>query len=338
MGIEEVVCRMEKTAMEELGKVFLNEENLKGFLGIAARFPEFSVKNLLLIHLQRPGCMELAGRKAWEAVGREVRAGGKPVTLVLMDLVHFPGEEMLWKIYCPVALYELADTDGCGMAEVGGMGGMPNLLAGIKRATGYVVQRTEEKKGKGWIDEAAGRFCIPAGFSDKKCDAVLLGLYLQGFYWKNCGEDVLGDVKTLTRYLLALRFEMDVSDISFLQIASLYGGEPEILLEKLEQVQGHYCKIFEQITGTHRFGMDEISYLNNLLVDSDMESLGKRLEDREHPVLEPEAEKEMREIYERALHRADAVELEQICEKVRRRELFCYPPVVVHLRDYAEKL
>ena len=338
MGIEEVVYRMESTAMNELGKVFLNEENLKGFLLIAVRFPEFSVKNLLLIHLQRPGCMVLAGRKAWEAVGRKVRAGGKPVTLVLLDLVRFPGEEMLWKIYCPVALYELADTEGCGMAEAGGMDGLPDLLAGIKRATGYVIQRTEEKKGKGWIDEAAGRFCIPAGFSDKKCDAVLLGLYLQGFYWKNCGEDVPGDVKTLTRYLLALRFELDVSDISFLQIASLYGGEPEILLEKLEQVQRHYCLAFEQITGMHRFGMDEISYLNNLLVDSDMESLGKRLEDREHPVLEPEAEREMRKIYERVLCRADEGELERICEKVRRRELFCYPPVVVHLRDFAKKI
>ena len=333
MGIEEVVYRMERVAMEELEKVFRDEKSLKGFLCIAAGFPEFSIKNLLLIHLQRPECTTLAGRKAWEAAGRRVRPGGEPVTLVLMDLVRFPGEELLWKIYCPVALYELADTEGSGLAEAEGADGLPDLLAGIKRVTGYVVQRTEEKRGKGWIDEAAGRFCIPAGFSDKKCDAVLLGLYLQGFYWKNCGEDVPGDVKTLTRYLLALRFELDVSDISFLQISPLYGGEPGVLLEKLEQVQRHCSAAFDQIMGMHRFGMDEISYLNNLLIDPDMESLGERLEDREHPVLEPEAEGEAREIYERVLCRADEGELERICEKVRRRELFCYPPVVVHLRD-----
>lgn len=328
MGIEEVVYRMERVAMEELGKVFRDEESLKGFLRIAAGFPEFSVKNLLLVYLQRPECTVLAGRKAWEAVGRKVRAGGKPVTLALMDLVRFPGEEMLRKIYCPVALYELADTEGSGLPKADGL---PDLLAGIKRATGYVVQRTEEKKVKGWTDEAAGRFCIPAGFSDKKCDAVLLGLYLQGFYWKNCGEDVPGDVKTLTRYLLALRFELDVSDISFLQIAPLYGEEPVVLLEKLEQVQRHYCETFDRITGMHRFGMDEISYLSNLLADPDRESLRKRLEDREHPILEPEAEEEMREIYEKVLCRADVGELERICEKVRRRELFCYPQEVVHL-------
>lgn len=326
MGIEEIVYRMEGAAMEELGKVFRDEESLKDFLRIAAGFPEFSVKNLLLIHLQRPECTALAGRKAWEAVGRMVRAGVKPVTLVLMDLVRFPGEEMMRKIYCPVALYDISDTEGSGLPETDGM---PDLLAGIKRATGYIVQRTDEKKGKGWVDEAAGRFCIPAGFSDKKCDAVLLGLNLQSFYWKRCGEEVPGDVKTMTRYLLALRFELDESDISFLQIAPLFGKEPEVLLEKLELLQKHYCGAFDQITGTHRLGMDEISYLNNLLTEPDMGSLKNRLEDGKHPILEPEAEEEMWEIYRNVLCRADEEMFKRIYEKVQKRALYAYPPVVL---------
>ena len=328
MGIEEVVCRMEKAAMEELGEVFRDEESLKGFLCIVARFPEFSVKNLLLIHLQRPGCTALAGRKAWEAAGRVVKTGAKPVTLVLMDLAKFPGEEILRKIYCPVALYDISDTEGNAISEDEGL---PDLLGGIKRATGYVVQRTEEKKGKGWVDEAAGRFCIPAGFSDKKCDDILLGLYLQGFYWKVCGEEVPGEIKTLVRYLLVLRFELDTSDISFLQIASLYGKGQRVLLEKLEQVQKHYCEALDKITGMHRFGLDEISYLNNLLTGLDMESLESKLEKQEHPVLESEAEEEMREIFRNVLCRVDARELEGICEMVQRRELFSYPPVTAHL-------
>ena len=326
MGIEEIVYRMEGAAMEELGKVFRDEESLKGFLRSAAGFSEFSVKNLLLIHMQRPECTALAGRKAWEAVGRTVRAGAKPVTLVLMDLVRFPGEEMMRKIYCPVALYDISDTEGSGLPETDGM---PDLLTGIKRTTGYIVQRTDEKKGKGWVDEVAGRFCIPAGFSDKKCDAVLLGLYLQSFYWKGCGEEVSGDVKTMARYLLALRFELDESDISFLQIAPLYGKEPGILLEKLELLQKHYSAAFDRITGTHRLGMDEISYLNNLLTEPDMGSLKSRLEDGEHPILEPEAAEEMWEIYRNVLCRVGEEMLKRICEKVQRRELYTYPPMVL---------
>lgn len=330
MGIEEIVYRMEGAAMEELGKVFQDEKSLKGFLRVTARFPEFSVKNLLLIHLQRTECTALAGRKAWEAAGRTMRAGVKPVTLVLMDLVHFPGEEMMRKIYCPVALYDISDTEGSELPETDGM---PDLLAGIKRATGYIVQRTEEKKGKGWVDEAAGRFCIPAGFSDKKCDAVLLGLYLQSFYWKRCGEEVSGDVKTMTRYLLTLRFELDESDISFLQIAPLYGKEPGVLLGKLELLQKHCNAAFDWITGTHRLGMDEISYLNNLLTEPDMVNLKSRLEDREHPILEPEAEEEMWEVYRDVLCRADEEMLMRLCEKVQRRALFTYPPTVVYLKE-----
>lgn len=58
-----------------------NTEQWKRFLGFAQSFHAYSLNNLLLILSQRPDATTVAGFRAWQAKGRQVRKGEKGIHL-----------------------------------------------------------------------------------------------------------------------------------------------------------------------------------------------------------------------------------------------------------------
>ncbi|HLH09488.1 MAG TPA: ArdC family protein [Terriglobales bacterium] len=57
-------------------------EALKNYLGVMARFHQYSWNNCLLIALQRPGATRVAGFHAWHKLGRFVRKGEKGIAIL----------------------------------------------------------------------------------------------------------------------------------------------------------------------------------------------------------------------------------------------------------------
>lgn len=93
MNVEEA-RRIAKEKIERLGQELQRGRSaaLKAYLAAMARFPRYSVNNILLILAQKPAAEQCAGLKTWNRLGRSVRKGERgimilaPITRRLADV------------------------------------------------------------------------------------------------------------------------------------------------------------------------------------------------------------------------------------------------------------
>jgi hypothetical protein len=142
-----------------------NRDDWQRYLSFARSFHNYSFGNRLLIMVQRPDATAVAGYRAWQAKGRQVRRGETairvlgPVTrrLPLMDAagnskLDDKGEPIYVRKVVgakPVSVFDLSQTDGPPVPEpptpvlLGGQAppGLWNSLAGMVAAEGYRLER-----------------------------------------------------------------------------------------------------------------------------------------------------------------------------------------------------
>ncbi len=83
-------------------------DGFREVLRTASRFWEYSPFNQFLIVLQRPGATRVAGRKGWEAMGRRIRRGERPIAILA------PTSNRRSFLFVPV--FDLAQTRGRRLA------------------------------------------------------------------------------------------------------------------------------------------------------------------------------------------------------------------------------
>ena len=57
-------------------------DDFRAFLALAARFHNYSWRNWMLVYLQRPDATRVAGYRAWQKLGRQVRKGEKGICIL----------------------------------------------------------------------------------------------------------------------------------------------------------------------------------------------------------------------------------------------------------------
>lgn len=93
---EDILCKMEELA--EKGKlVITKKQNFRILLRLMARFPEFSVENLVLLLVQRPKARCLGTKEMWEEIENPVRENAQGIFLLNEE-----GEPEAW--------YDIGDT------------------------------------------------------------------------------------------------------------------------------------------------------------------------------------------------------------------------------------
>ena len=60
----------------------LDGEEFKRYLSVAAKFHHYSANNCLMILMQRPDATRVAGYRAWQSMGRQVRKGEKGIYIL----------------------------------------------------------------------------------------------------------------------------------------------------------------------------------------------------------------------------------------------------------------
>lgn len=95
-------------------------EDWRRMLEIASRFHRYSLNNVMLILLQCPDATQVAGYKAWQALGRQVRKGERCI-----------------RIFAPI-LRRVADDDGEDSASSG-----DRRVVGFKAVPVFDVGQTE---------------------------------------------------------------------------------------------------------------------------------------------------------------------------------------------------
>ncbi|MCH8852363.1 MAG: DUF1738 domain-containing protein, partial [Planctomycetes bacterium] len=73
----ELIAKLE-TGVKDLR----GSEQYKAFLDSASKFHAYSFGNIMLINLQYPSASRVAGYRAWQALGRQVRKGEKGIAIM----------------------------------------------------------------------------------------------------------------------------------------------------------------------------------------------------------------------------------------------------------------
>jgi len=60
----------------------LTSDGFARYLRAMSRFPTYSPNNIALIHAQRPDAIRVAGYRAWQALGRQVRKGERGIRII----------------------------------------------------------------------------------------------------------------------------------------------------------------------------------------------------------------------------------------------------------------
>ncbi len=93
-------------------------EAFRAYLELQAKFHRYSFGNTLLIMSQRAGATRVAGYKAWQKLGRQVRAGEKgicifaPMPWKSKTKVDANGDPETGILFRAVAVFDVSQTDG----------------------------------------------------------------------------------------------------------------------------------------------------------------------------------------------------------------------------------
>jgi antirestriction protein ArdC len=115
-------------------------EAYRRFLAAMARFHDYSFGNVMLIVSQRPGATQVAGYRAWQKLGRQVRKGEKGIT-IMAPMLFKPKDangtdEDAFLRFRAVSVFDIAQTDGEALPEPPRVSGDPGHY--WDRLTGFV--------------------------------------------------------------------------------------------------------------------------------------------------------------------------------------------------------
>jgi len=131
-----------------------SSERWTEWLAVQSRFYHYSFRNTLLIELQCPHATRVAGYRAWQALGRQVRKGEKsiailaPVTRKVADADHEQVDDKTRVLvgFRPASVFDISQTDGeplpepCTRLQGDDPQNSYELLLGVAASIGYSVE------------------------------------------------------------------------------------------------------------------------------------------------------------------------------------------------------
>lgn len=221
-------------------------ETLEAFLGMLSRFHSYSFGNVMLILAQRPDATRVAGYRAWQKLGRQVRKGEKSITIIAPMLIkheNTSGETEKRLRFRGASVFDLSQTDGDPLPEPPSVHGEPGeALAELRRhaeSVGIVVEFADLRGANGV--SRGGHITIAEGMSDAETFSTLVHELAHEMLHQ--GEDAQRGDKT-TRELeaeavahtvcTAVGLEPGTACSDYIQT---YGGDAKLLASVLERVQ-----------------------------------------------------------------------------------------------------
>jgi len=139
--------------LEEGIKNLTTSEEWQHYLASQARFSKYSFGNAMLIAWQRPTATQVAGFRAWQKMGRQVRKGEKAIWILapMVYKVTDPkdGEErVVIRGFKSVPVFDVAQTDGddlptvCNRLQGDDPDGLFDTLVSVAESIGYRVEVT----------------------------------------------------------------------------------------------------------------------------------------------------------------------------------------------------
>lgn len=214
-------------------------ETWRAWLDMAAKFHHYSVRNLALIAAQRPDASLIAGYRAWQAEGRQVRRGEKGIRILGGRTVG-PAQDSdddgdqdntrTRLIFFPVSVFDIAQTDPIDDTAAPERPGLPVIVgadpAGITdaidtylTAEGWTITRTTLPHNMyGLTDHQAHTISVATGIPDAHTAKTMLHeathALLHGDHTAALHRGRLEVEAESTAYLAAATLGLDTSEYS----------------------------------------------------------------------------------------------------------------------------
>jgi hypothetical protein len=240
-------------------------EGWSDYLAHVARFHSYSPRNVWLIMCQRPDATQVAGFKAWQAMGRQVRKGSKGIA-VLAPCVYKRedaegNETKVLGGFRLAYVFDVADTDGDALPEnpakpslLTGEApeGMFDYLVGQIEAQGFTVELGEQSEHgeNGYTQHATKTVRIVTGGRSpaamvKTLAHELAHVILHGGLLADRGM-VEVEAESVA-YLVCDSFGLASDDYSFGYVTTWAGADHKKVLATAKRVQACAAEILVQV-------------------------------------------------------------------------------------------
>ncbi len=243
--------------------------SFRAYLATLARFPAYSARNVALIHVQRPDATRVAGYRAWQALGRQVRQGERGIRIIAPyrrvlaedDEATAAGDGgALLTGFGVATVFDLAQTEGAPLDEAPA----PHLLAGASdagtwlwerlaaflAAEGLALIREETGRANGYYAPARRRVAVHARLDGDQATKTLAHECAHHVAGARAGVNTM-DAETIAEgaaFVVLHHFGLDAGGYTFPYVAR-WAADRATLTRNLEAIRATAYTLIHVATG-----------------------------------------------------------------------------------------
>jgi len=161
-----------RDAIERAARALLTSEGWRKWAETRATFHDYSINNCMLIAMQHPEATRVAGFKAWQQLGRQVRKGEHAIRIMAPMVVKQRDDkgddtDETVTLFRAVSVFDISQTDGEALPEppcepVTGDSHAPYIakLESFARSIGYRVEYRPLEHVGGFCKASESLICV----------------------------------------------------------------------------------------------------------------------------------------------------------------------------------
>ncbi len=235
-------------------------DELRKYLRTMSRFRQYSLRNVMLIALQKPSATHVAGFHAWKKLGRFVKKAEKGI-VIIAPLVYRKetvenddNSSNVTEIngFKGVYVFDISQTDGDELPEFARVQGDPNhyqeKLGDFISANGITLEYSDTLPADGC--SSGGRITIRSGLSPAQDFSVKVHELAHEFL-HHSGEKLSKTEKETeaeaVAYVVCQSIGLD-TNTAFSDYIQLYKGNKDTLISSIHRIKDISGRIFAGLT------------------------------------------------------------------------------------------
>lgn len=279
VAFEDRVNAAIKQLEEGLERITTDEDFIR-WLDVQARFHKYSPNNTILIVMQRPDATRVAGYRAWQKMGRQVRRGEQAIKILApltrrVTLEDDDGnEEQVQRIigFKLVNVFDVSQTDGEPLPELDVRidGDSPEAqaitesLAAFAEESGIpiIYEELNENIG-GYFNVMTNSIAINTKSSANQQAKTLAHELGHALLHADLDEETTESQRETeaeaVAYIVARHFGMDPGDTSFQYIAAFSRGDMSIMKASMSRIAKGANTIIEHVVKNSEYSTEAVS-------------------------------------------------------------------------------
>lgn len=336
-----------------MSEVFANQNNVREYLRVVGQFPLFDYRNQLLIWKQCKDAKVVAGKAGMEASGYTIPADAKKI-LLLMPTITLAKEgtpiltenggiridedikAVVYEVlpeyvsdYQAIVGYDISDQVESTTRST------DSLVNKIKEISQYSIiemeETFEEKTKHGEIDIENDTFRICRDLTENVFYAELLSQFVEQQRKDQPSDDYELCFRALAKYAICSAFGVASKEQSLIRFNTAKRESVEFRRRLLEELSFFTSTLILQLS-TGYLTFNEVMLANLLLHDADFSTVQIDFYTVRDNLQDEYLKDQILQFTEKLFMSKDGY-LEELCEKVKNRELYTYPSYPFELAE-----